>query len=303
MELTQLRYFCDIAETEHMTKSARRLNVVQPALSRSMHGLEDELGVKLFVKSGRNIRLTQEGARFYERASAVLGDLDAAASDIKSYASSRENTVRIGVFSATNLTIDAIAAYARDHQDTNLEVTQDESDETCDVGIGTLVGQGAGRARGTQDALAAAVVDEKTYVERIGVAVPLGSPHEAPISLNNLEGERFISLAGSRRLRSLCDALCQQHGFEPRIGFDSESPEAVKKLISLGLGVGFWPEISWGSLEGSGARWMPLQEDGFMRMLSVRLMGRDCLSGDRPKPVAEGFFAHLTGIMDGLWQG
>lgn len=299
MELAQLRYFCDVAQTEHMTKSARRLNVVQPALSRSMHGLEGELGVKLFEKSGRNIKLTQEGARFYERASAALRDLDAAASDVRSYADAREGTVRIGVFSATNLMIDAIAAYAASHRDTALELTQDEGDGACDIRVSTLAGPVASLMRSGPTRMAC---DERTYVERIGVAVPLGSPYRAPVSLNDLAGERFVSLAGSRRLRSLCDALCQQHGFEPRIGFDSESPEAVKKVISLGLGLGFWPEISWGSLDGSGARWVPLQESGFTRTLSVELMGRARLGGDQPKPVAEGLFAHLTGFMDRLWQ-
>lgn len=299
MELAQLRYFCDVAETEHMTKSARRLNVVQPALSRSVHGLEDELGVKLFEKSGRNIKLTQEGARFYERASAVLGDLDAATSDLRSYAAVRESTARIGVFSATNLVVDAIAAYAGDHQDTVLELAQDEGDEACDVTVSTLA---ASTASGARNGAMRPVRDERTYVERIGVAVPLGSSCEGSIALKDLEGERLVSLAGSRRLRSLCDALCHQHGFEPRIGFDSESPEAVKKVISLGLGLGFWPEVSWGSLDGSGARWVPLREEGFVRTLSVKLMDRGRSGSDSPKPVAEGLYAHLTGFMDGLWQ-
>lgn len=300
MELTQLRYFCDVAETEHMTKSARRLNVVQPALSRSMHCLEDELGVKLFEKNGRNIRLTREGARFYERASVALGDLDAAASDVRSYATSREGTVRIGVFSATNLTIDMLAEYARGHRDAVLELTQDEGDETCDIRISTLVENPSRRRRGPE---VGSSCEEKVYDERIGVAVPLDSPYQGPISLKALADERFIRLAGSKRLRALCDALCQQHGFEPRTGFDSESPEAVKKVISLGLGVGFWPETSWGSLDGSGARWLPLKEDGFVRSLSVRLMGRDRSGAIRSKPAAKDLFAHLAGFMDDLWKG
>ncbi len=299
MELAQLRYFCDVAQTEHMTKSARRLNVVQPALSQSIHGLENELGVKLFAKNGRNIKLTQEGARFYERVSAVLNDLETATSDIRSFATMRENTVRIGVLSATNLTIDAIVEYAGNHKDTVIEITQDEGDDTCDIRVSMLDENATLRAnRGVLDK----VCDEMVYTERIGIAVPLSSPHKISISLKDLEGEKFVSLAGSKHLRLLCDALCQQHGFESRIGFESESPDAVKKIISLGLGLGFWPEISWGSLDESGARWVPLQESGFMRTLSVQLMKRSRLDDDCPKPAAECFFAYLTSFMDQLWQ-
>ena len=61
MDRNQMEYFLDIAETQHMTKSAQRLHVAQPALSRSMAKLEDELGVQLFRRVGRGLSLTDEG--------------------------------------------------------------------------------------------------------------------------------------------------------------------------------------------------------------------------------------------------
>ena len=48
MELTHIKYFLEVARTEHVTKSAKTLCIVQPALTHAIHKLEDELGVKLF---------------------------------------------------------------------------------------------------------------------------------------------------------------------------------------------------------------------------------------------------------------
>ena len=57
MELYQLRYFAKVAEMEHMTRAARELNLSEPALSRAIRQLEEELGTKLFERRGRSICL------------------------------------------------------------------------------------------------------------------------------------------------------------------------------------------------------------------------------------------------------
>ena len=59
MELQQLRYFDEVARTQHVTNSAKKLNVAQPALTQSIRRLERELGVTLFERVGRNVRLTR----------------------------------------------------------------------------------------------------------------------------------------------------------------------------------------------------------------------------------------------------
>ena len=61
MELIQIRYFLEVAETKHMTNSAKNLHISQPALSQAIRRLEESLGVPLFASKGRNIVLTEYG--------------------------------------------------------------------------------------------------------------------------------------------------------------------------------------------------------------------------------------------------
>ena len=77
MELTHIKYFLEVARTEHVTKSAKTLCIVQPALTHALHKLEDELGVKLFQASGRSIKLTEAGNYFYKKVLPLYNDITA----------------------------------------------------------------------------------------------------------------------------------------------------------------------------------------------------------------------------------
>ena len=65
MNLNQLYYFKTLAELEHYTKAAEKLNISQPTLSHSISSMEKELGANLFEKQGRNVVLTKYGADLY----------------------------------------------------------------------------------------------------------------------------------------------------------------------------------------------------------------------------------------------
>lgn len=76
MNLEHLRYFETIARLEHYGEAAKKLHVTQPSLSHAMAQLEAELGVPLFEKSGRNVRLTRYGSLFLKSVATSLGSLD-----------------------------------------------------------------------------------------------------------------------------------------------------------------------------------------------------------------------------------
>lgn len=76
MELLQLQYFIAVARLEHMTEAALTLHVTQSSLSKTIQRLEEDLGVPLFDRTGRKLRLNESGCRFLPRAEKALFELE-----------------------------------------------------------------------------------------------------------------------------------------------------------------------------------------------------------------------------------
>jgi LysR family transcriptional activator of glutamate synthase operon len=95
MELLQLAHFRAVAQLEHMTRAAVKLNVTQPALSRSISRLERELGVPLFDRKGRGLHLTHYGAAFLGHVDRVFQELDAAAAELRDMSGLEQGSVSL----------------------------------------------------------------------------------------------------------------------------------------------------------------------------------------------------------------
>src|SRR5260370_8397328 len=95
MELRHLRYFVAIGEEQHYGRAARRLHVAQPALSRQIQDLEEELGFQLFERLPRGVRLSAAGKLFLEDSRRILQDVTEAMVRAGSVASGRTGTLRI----------------------------------------------------------------------------------------------------------------------------------------------------------------------------------------------------------------
>ena len=260
MELQQLRYFHEVARTQHVTNSAKKLNVAQPALTQSIRRLEGELGVALLERVGRNVRLTACGKALDQRIRPVLAVLDALPDEMAAVAGREQATVHLAIEAASGLAVDAIAAYRTTHPDARFVVTQESAAAHWDLRLRTVRAKEAGRQESD---------GARRFSERIGIAVPADRAIRGALSLSDLADEPFISLAGSRAFRAVCDEACAEAGFAPRMAFESDSPAVVKNMIGLGLGVGFWPERSWGGLEDSSARLVDIAGEGFVRTIEI----------------------------------
>ena len=271
MELMQLRYFCAVAETEHMTKTAQKLHIAQPALTQAIHRLEGELGVKLFAREGRNIRLTPYGRHLKERATPLVAQFDDIEDDMARFSGEFSRSVHINIGSGSNLMIDAIIDYRRLHPDAEFHITQRIDPGHGDISTYTILPSELSGRRGVQVATGAQSTSELHFSEDILLAVPKSSSIRGIVEPEDLDGANLIRLAGSRMLRQVCDELCEKHHVKPVVAFESDSPAIVQKVIGLGMGVGFWPERSWPAIDPEYARLVPISSRDFKRMIAITL--------------------------------
>jgi LysR family transcriptional regulator, benzoate and cis,cis-muconate-responsive activator of ben and cat genes len=96
MELRHVRYFVSVAELLNFTKAAAKLRVAQPALSRQIHDLEEELGVSLLERNSRFVRITDAGKAFLTDARELLRRADAAVQTARAFATGERGEIRIG---------------------------------------------------------------------------------------------------------------------------------------------------------------------------------------------------------------
>src|SRR2546429_80299 len=96
MELRHLRYFVAVGEEEHYGRAAARLRVAQPALSRQIQDLEEEIGFKLFDRMPRGVKINAAGKLFLEDARRILQQLNEATDRAQRVARGQSGTLRVG---------------------------------------------------------------------------------------------------------------------------------------------------------------------------------------------------------------
>lgn len=102
MELKQLRYFARLCSDLNFTAAARNLYITQQALSRSIRGLENELGVKLFIREHGGLRLTRQGADYKKVVTRALGELDEAGLQFRIQSGRQKVMLRVGFCCGTS---------------------------------------------------------------------------------------------------------------------------------------------------------------------------------------------------------
>lgn len=136
MNYNVLRYFSVLAQVEHYTVAAARLGISQPSLSSAIHNLENELGgVKLFEKSGRNIRLTDEGKFYQEKVDAALNELHTASLMLRDSRASAPVVIRMGVVSGTldGIVARKIAEYSQSNKRIRFHLTESSAENLMDL--------------------------------------------------------------------------------------------------------------------------------------------------------------------------
>lgn len=290
MELSHLRYFLEVAKNEHITKSAQNLCIAQPALTHAIHKLEDELDVPLFENKGRNIKLTEYGKFFYQQLEPLYLDIMNLPKQLKAMASKDNSTVFLNILAASSSVAKAVIVYKQMDPNLNFNLIQNEESKLFDVCIRTYADYKEIPEEG---------VNHFIFSEQIHLAVPNTSKYKqrTEISLKEIEDENFIELYGSKQFRAICNDYCKKIGFSTHIAFESDSADVVKEAIAAGIGVGFWPEYSWGKIDKRRIRLLKITDSVFKRDIIITYK-----KNKQNNSKAENFYNFLTNYLTSSWK-
>ncbi len=245
MELRQIKYFIKVAEMEHVSEAAAELHVAQSAVSRQIANLEEELGVNLFFREGRNIRLTPVGRIFLDHVKIAVVELEKAKQEVYEFLNPETGTIRLGFPTslAAKTLPSVISAFRKEHPQIGFQLRQGTVPE-----LTTAVIQGH-----IDLAFVSPVPQKQTdvkgeifFTEKVMALLPVNHhlADEPYLRLVQLRHEPFVLFRQGYILRDTVMRACQQVGFNPRIAFEGEDVDTIKGLVSAGLGVSLLPEIT-----------------------------------------------------------
>jgi DNA-binding transcriptional LysR family regulator len=244
MELRHLRYFVAVAEEEHYGRAAGRLHLAQPALSRQIQDLEEEIGFKLFERLSRGVKLSAAGKVFLEDARLILYEVNEATARAKRVASGQSGTLRMGLVETISwhgVVPDAFRRFRDLHPDAELQLHPSSSAAQIEaVRSGRLDAGFAFTITNLDRELAQLPVAEHNLV----LAVPKGHPlaKSKKLRLRDLIDAAFIWFP-RRESPVFYDRLiqeCFRGGLKtPHIVQEAVNEATILSLVSCRLGVAF----------------------------------------------------------------
>ncbi|MBQ7536088.1 MAG: LysR family transcriptional regulator [Stomatobaculum sp.] len=232
MDITALRYFIVVAQTEHMNRAAAQLHITQPSLSTSIRRLEADIGFKLFDRNGRNIQLNEYGKVFLDACLRIEDTLTAALSDMDRIRTSAVSYLRLCCSnSSTNAyIIDQMLSKGMHLQVS--EIAENWEQLLLNSKTDLVITMGHSETEGISHTILhfrqLAAVVHRTH--------PLASAGK--ITLAELQKHAFCSTASSHSMINVIRAQCPELSFRPRIAFLGRNSADMLKAIQSGVYVG-----------------------------------------------------------------
>ncbi len=234
MELRQLRYFLDIADTEHLTQSAQNLFVTQSTLSHGLRQLEQELDVALFDRLGRGLRLSQAGAEFKVYASRALREIEAGRMALADLSGLKSGQLKVGAFPTfLNTVVPAtVAAFSQAYPGIRVAVRdlragaieQQLLDGELDLGIAFHPAQ--------NEEIEAEVLFDERLLLVVGPRHALAG--QPGVRMAQLAGLPLALLPRSFATRRLIDDSLRQAGVAPLVRVEMDSVESLLGVCRCG---------------------------------------------------------------------
>lgn len=234
MELRQLRYFVRIVDLGSLSKAAADLFVAQPALSKQVAALEDELKAALLVRSPRGVVPTEAGLAFYRQAQSVLRQMARIPDEVRSAEASPTGVVAVGMpFSASNILAPALVAAVRERlPGIRLAITQEGSGQLERLLAGgrldfSLLYE---RARPSPQ-----VEERPLLIEELFLVVRAPAP-KADVTLAEAARHRLILPGPFNSTRQVVEKAFAKAGLKLELAAEVDVPWSTAAMVAAGLG-------------------------------------------------------------------
>lgn len=243
MDILHLTYFIEVARLKSFTKASQELHVSQPSISKVIKTLENELGVTLFERLGREIELTDVGHAVYNRAQSVVGEFHDLSNEIRDVVNIKHGEILIGLppMIGSKFFPDIIGEFKKQHPQVMLKLIEvgskqvelDVKNGLLDIGVIALP-------------LTESNIDNFTFIrEKLQVVMrsdhPLAS--HSFLTLKELSQEDFILYSNDFSLNDLIYQECQKNNFSPNVVCQSSQWDFIVEMVGARLGIALLPEI------------------------------------------------------------
>lgn len=244
MEMHQIRYFLAVCSTLNFTRAAEQSNVTQPALTRAIQKLEEELGGQLFRRERKLTHMTDLGNLVRPQLEAILKQSEQARTTAQSFLQLKEAPLRIGVMCTIGPVrfVSFLSRFGADHSGIEVSLTESIPDEL----IAMLMEGALDVAITTAPEEPNARLDfRRLYDERFAVAFPPGHRFSAmpEVPIKEIAGEAYLSRANCEYYERMENVLAQEQVTVEDV-FRSEREDWIQIMVMAGMGICFMPEFS-----------------------------------------------------------
>jgi DNA-binding transcriptional LysR family regulator len=261
MELRQLKYFLTLAQELHFNRAAEKHFIVQPALTKQIKDLEEELGVMLFERTKRSVKLTPAGQYFKNKVEAMIGSLDEAKNQVKWVEDGSKGELRIGYVGSCIHTF--LPDMLADLHDRFPQIQTYLNEMTSSSQLLAV-------HRGELDiAFLRNPSLDRAYGQKLVFSEPfaLVLPQNHSVSVENFGGieqladESFIlpPRADGELYHQVQLSICENAGFSPKISHETVHGHTVLKLVDHHLGITFLP-ISFKNVTNANVKFIELTQ-------------------------------------------
>ena len=244
MELHEIRYFLTLSKTLNFTKAAEMCNVTQPALTRAIQKMEDELGGLLFSRERSNTHLTELGRLLEPHLAEVLARTQAAKETATRFLRLESAQLKLGVMCTIGPMrfVSFLSRFRTDNPGVEITMSEAPATRICEL---LQKGEIDVALVARPDGFAAPLQPQPLYRERFVVACSAGHPfaRKNAVAMCEMDGESYLSRINCEFYDVLRDT-CRASGARMLGAFRSEREDWILTMVAAGMGVCFLPEFS-----------------------------------------------------------